>query len=226
MFAPLCILVYCFRLGPLLILRIVIIVNDVPGSPHEAVFGGEGFQAMKSVKTRGPGLVAVGLDASGSDRDAAVWTSPDGITWSRYFPEISFCNGLTMNTITRFAGTIGIIGLILSGGACSPEPITLKEVAGSWRDSAGAEYIQFNQDKSYRAAMASDFNPDSLVEIGRFSLKGRDMTINLREESPSCAGEHRRFEVQTPGDRLRLIWQDGDCDLRPNTETYELERVQ
>ena len=74
---------------------------------------------MKSVKTRGPGLVAVGLDASGSDRDAAVWTSPDGITWSRYFPEISFCNGLTMNTITRFAGTIGIIGLILSGGACS-----------------------------------------------------------------------------------------------------------
>ena len=190
MFAPLCILVYCFRLGPLLILRIVIIVNDVPGPPHEAVFGGEGFQAMKSVKTRGgaPGLVAVGLDASGSDRDAAVWTSPDGITWSRYFPEISFCNGLTMNTITRFAGTIGIIGLILSGGACSPEPITLKEVAGCWRDSAGAEYIQFNQDKSYRAAMASDFNPDSLVEIGRFQSQGQGYDHKSQRGEPFMCG--------------------------------------
>ena len=131
-----------------------------------------------------------------------------------------------MNTIIRFTGITGIIILILSGGACFPEPIALEEVAGNWRDVDGGEYIQFNRDKSYRAAMASDFTPDSLVEIGRFRLKGRDMTINLSEESPSCAGENRRFEVRTPGDRLRLLQEDGDCDLRPNTETYELERVQ
>ena len=40
--------------------------------PHdEAVFGGDGPQFMKSVTAGGPGLVAVG-----SDRKAAVWTSP------------------------------------------------------------------------------------------------------------------------------------------------------
>ena len=33
--------------------------------------------------TGGPGLVAVGLEASGGDVFAAVWTSADGITWSR-----------------------------------------------------------------------------------------------------------------------------------------------
>jgi len=52
--------------------------------PHdEAVFGGDGDQEMVSVTTGGPGLVAVGWEGSLFDQDAAVWTSPDGITWSR-----------------------------------------------------------------------------------------------------------------------------------------------
>ena len=52
-----------------------------PGSPHdEAVFGGEDSQEMTSVTAGGPGLVAVGSDASGGVPDGAVWTSPDGIT--------------------------------------------------------------------------------------------------------------------------------------------------
>ena len=49
----------------------------------DAAFGGEGDQSMKSVTSGGPGLVAVGEDDSGGDPDAAVWTSTDGITWSR-----------------------------------------------------------------------------------------------------------------------------------------------
>ena len=49
----------------------------------EAVLGGTGDQVMWSVTGGGPGLVAVGLDESGGDADAVVWTSADGITWSR-----------------------------------------------------------------------------------------------------------------------------------------------
>ncbi|MFV1999284.1 MAG: hypothetical protein ACC654_02865 [Acidimicrobiia bacterium] len=62
----------------------------------EAVFGGEGIQKMLSVSTGGPGLVAVGLDGQDGEyyqeatgyidpasADAAVWTSPDGFTWTR-----------------------------------------------------------------------------------------------------------------------------------------------
>ena len=52
--------------------------------PHdEEVFGGAGFQEILSVTIGGPGLVAVGLDESGGDRDAAVWTSPNGVVWTR-----------------------------------------------------------------------------------------------------------------------------------------------
>ena len=59
--------------------------------PHdEAVFGGGGNQSITSVTAGGPGLVAVGTDASHDDGDPAVWTSPDGITWSRVPNEAVF----------------------------------------------------------------------------------------------------------------------------------------
>ena len=50
----------------------------------EAVLGGPGTQAIVSVTAEGPGLVAVGVDNSGDQPDAAaVWVSDDGYTWTR-----------------------------------------------------------------------------------------------------------------------------------------------
>ena len=51
--------------------------------PHDAALGGASFQTMRSVTIGAVGLIAVGSDGSDAGEDAAVWTSPDGITWSR-----------------------------------------------------------------------------------------------------------------------------------------------
>jgi hypothetical protein len=54
--------------------------------PHDvATFGGDGGQQMLGVTVGGPGLVAVGRDGPVADGEgsAAVWTSPDGLVWSR-----------------------------------------------------------------------------------------------------------------------------------------------
>ena len=52
--------------------------------PHdEAVFGGDDHQEMSSVVAAAPGLVAVGREGSGGDQVAVVWTSVDGVVWSR-----------------------------------------------------------------------------------------------------------------------------------------------
>jgi hypothetical protein len=52
--------------------------------PHdEAVFGGADSQGMTAVVVGGPGLVAVGYDGPFESWHAAVWTSPDGLTWTR-----------------------------------------------------------------------------------------------------------------------------------------------
>ena len=58
-----------------------------------AAFTGEGVQSMSSVTAGGPGLVAVGLDSSRSGEDAAVWTSTDGIIWSRVPDVAAFLGG-------------------------------------------------------------------------------------------------------------------------------------
>ena len=52
--------------------------------PHdESVFSGQDFYGMSSVTLGGPGLVAVGLSDNSDGGDAVVWTSVDGLTWSR-----------------------------------------------------------------------------------------------------------------------------------------------
>jgi hypothetical protein len=65
----------------------------------EAVFDGPGGQEMNSVAAAGSGLVAVGDEQLGDDvptgraKDAAVWTSVDGITWSRVPHDVTLFGG-------------------------------------------------------------------------------------------------------------------------------------
>jgi len=49
----------------------------------DEVFGGDGWQFITGVVLSPSGFVAVGGDGSGDDLDAAVWTSPDGLVWTR-----------------------------------------------------------------------------------------------------------------------------------------------
>jgi hypothetical protein len=66
---------------------------------------------MVSVTAGGPGLVAVGSDGSG-DEDAAVWTSVDGLTWSRVPDDESVLGGvrsqMMLSVIDREQGLVGV----------------------------------------------------------------------------------------------------------------------
>ncbi len=83
--------------------------------PHdEAVLGGQGEVYMVGVAAGGPGLVAVGWDDSGGDRDAAVWVSADGLTWSRVHHVEGLFGGpgnQVMNSVT-----VGDGGLLVAVG--------------------------------------------------------------------------------------------------------------
>jgi hypothetical protein len=91
-----------------------------------SVFGGAGFQRMMSVTAGGPGLVAVGLEdlnlgvnGFSKDRHAAVWTSVDGITWSRVPHDEVVFGGLsdTMTSVTATAAGLVAVGDNDSGSA-------------------------------------------------------------------------------------------------------------
>ncbi len=85
--------------------------------PHdEAVFGGAGEQRMLSVTSGGPGLVAVGFDwpADTDLVDAAVWTSPDGFTWSRVpHDEAVFGGEQEQKMLSVTAGGPGLVAAAL-----------------------------------------------------------------------------------------------------------------
>jgi hypothetical protein len=98
----------------------------------EAVFGGERDQVMVSVTVGGPGLVAVGSDGSGGDEDAAVWTSPDGFTWSRVPHDEAVFGGEGDQVILSV--TIGGPGLAAVG----------REVSGG--DSDAAVWVAATED--------------------------------------------------------------------------------
>ena len=83
----------------------------VPGD--EAVFGGAGDQAMVMVAAVGPGLVGVGYDFSGGDGEATVWTSPDGVTWSRVPADAALFGGVGDQVMVAVAA--GGPGLIAAG---------------------------------------------------------------------------------------------------------------
>ena len=106
--------------------------------PHgEAVLGGAGNQAIGTVTAGGPGLVAVGSDTSGGDFDAAVWTSPDGIAWSRVPHDEAALGGQgnqVMNGVTVGGPGLVVVGMDGSGGDedaavwTSPDGVTWSRV--------------------------------------------------------------------------------------------------
>ncbi len=80
--------------------------------PYDEVAFGPGFeQGMASVTVGGPGLVAVGGAGPGEDGEwrAAVWTSPDGIAWSRVPQNEALFGRATMNSVT--AGGPGLVAV-------------------------------------------------------------------------------------------------------------------
>jgi len=86
--------------------------------PHdEDVFGGPDEVWMNSVTAGGPGYVAVGIDFSGDGPDAAVWTSVDGVAWSRVPHDESVFGGTLsqeMNSVT--VGGPGLVAVGWDGG--------------------------------------------------------------------------------------------------------------
>jgi molecular chaperone DnaK len=113
---------------------------------EEAVFSGSRWQTMESVAAVDSGLVAVGDDASGGDQDAAVWTSPDGLTWSRVPHDEAVFGGANWQTMRSVVATSS--GLVAVGHDnwdaavwISPDAVTWARVPHD-EDIFGGDYDQ------------------------------------------------------------------------------------
>lgn len=120
--------------------------------PHnEAVFGGTANSTMLSVTVGGPGLVAVGEASPDGNRDArtssigvaAVWTSPDGLTWTRVPHDDSIFGGngaLSMESVTAGRNALVAVGRDTRGAGIwhSPDGSTWRRIPEDAATSEGA----------------------------------------------------------------------------------------
>jgi hypothetical protein len=100
--------------------------SEVPGNRDAAVWisrddgatwdpveddalGGEGDQQINAVIPAGPGLVAVGQEDRDGDRNAAVWTSTDGLRWERVDDPNDVLGGPGLQQMSGLAASDGVI---------------------------------------------------------------------------------------------------------------------
>jgi hypothetical protein len=136
--------------------------------PHdETVFGGADSQAMYDVTVGGPGLVAVG--GSGGDwwnpeQNAAVWTSVDGVTWSRVPDDESvFSSG---GNPVLLSVTVGGPGLVAVGA--DSWPLNLAETP-VWTSPDGITWTRVPNQGVDRGTMTSVVaGGPGVVAVGNF----------------------------------------------------------
>ena len=123
--------------------------------PHdEAVFGGPGEQRMVSVTDGGPGLVAVGRDGpTGNEQSvAAVWTSVDGLTWSRVpHDEIVFGGADSQRMLSVTAGGPGLVAVGSDGHTADEDFHRIDESladAAVWTSVDGLTWSRVTQDEA------------------------------------------------------------------------------
>ncbi len=79
----------------------------------DSSLGGVGDQWMNGIVAGGPGLVAVGVDSSGGDDSAAVWTSADGTSWDRVPTDESVFGGTGAQ---RMQAVVKVGSALVAGG--------------------------------------------------------------------------------------------------------------
>jgi hypothetical protein len=126
--------------------------------PHdEAVFGGARNQTMSSVTAGGPGLVAVG--AGGGDPDAVVWTSVDGLVWSRVPHDEAVFGGADQYMTSVTAGGPGLVAV---GFGIAPDN-SVRDLAMVWTSTDGLTWSRVPHDE----ALFGDGFPKSVTATSR-----------------------------------------------------------
>lgn len=142
----------------------------------DEVFGGDKWQFMASVTVSDVGLVAVGGDSSGGDLDAAVWTSLDGLVWSRVVDTDGILAGSGDQAMASV--TVGGPGLVAVG----------REMPGSdfdgvvWLSSDGASWTRIDTGDAFGGpgdqAVAQVSEVDGgLMAVGYERIEDRDAQV-------------------------------------------------
>lgn len=169
-----------------------------------SVFGGPGRQTMTSVVAGGPGLIAVGQDQrdEGENPVAAVWTSPDGRSWSRIPHDESVFGGPHELTATTVA--VGGPGLIAAGFESPSSGNRAQPVTGSlWTSVDGFEWHRLppeDEEVFAQAVVGSVTRFESgLIAVGQDIANQQGRIWTSRDGLHWCSVPHDQALFETTG---------------------------
>jgi hypothetical protein len=179
--------------------------------PHdESVFGGPGEQRMLSVTAGGPGLVAVGFETPVGllGRDAAVWTSIDGLDWSRVPHDADVFGGESAQMVSVTAGGPGLVAVGSDGLSTfdsSAQPFDEPSVAAAvWTSVDGLEWSRVPHNEvifgglSEQSMASVTVGGPGLVAVGRTSAELPNLNLG--------PGRSERFDAAVWTSPDGLIW--------------------
>jgi len=141
--------------------------DRVPHDPE--VFGGPRNQEMNAVAAGGPGLVAIGYDASpGAGSHAAVWVSADGLSWQRIPGGDAVFGGA--QTVEMAGVVAGGPGLVAVGGLTSVGGYD----AAVWTSSDGTVWQRLVHDVEVMGGQGSQVMADVVAFGERLVAVGAD----------------------------------------------------
>jgi hypothetical protein len=165
---------------------------------------------MFGVAVGGQGLVAVGVDGSGGDRDAAVWTSPDGFAWTRVSGDEAVFGGAGDQEMMSVA--VGGPGLVAVGSDGSGGDFD----AAVWTSPDGFAWTRVSGDEEVFGgagiqAMASAVwtSPDGVAwtrvsgDEAVFGGAGNQMMLSVIVGGPGLVAVGRD---DSSGDRDAAVW--------------------
>ena len=154
------------------------------------VLSGAGNQGMLSVTAGGPGLVAVGREETGADVDGAVWTSVDGVTWSRVPHDVTLFGGTgnqRMHEVTAAGAVLVAVGA--EGGSYYTRPDAVV-----WTSVDGVTWSRVPHDEAVFGG----------AEIHSVTVAGAGL-VAVGDESLEWADGPSRQEAIESGDSV-FVW--------------------
>jgi len=132
-----------------------------------------------------------------------------------------------------FVAVVVILSLGRVIAACGGSPpastpgVTAEDLIGLWYDVDRNEYLQLNQDGTYRVAMTRGFLEADPYEIGQYRLEGTLFTFITSDESPDCKGQNGRYQIElTEQGQLQFVLQEDACQPRADEQPGPWDRVE
>ena len=172
-------------------------------------------------------IVAVGLDHAGGDRNAAVWTSPDGERWARVSDTSLGTTGeQRMDAVATLGGDVVAVGSERIGGDVDAAVWRSDDGGTSWvRVEGAASGLHEASDQAMRVivpatpgvvAAGSDTSPGGDLDAAVWTSHDGTSWNRLTLASLSGSGDQQILGAATVGDRLVAVGSstsgDGDLD--------------